>query len=537
MRKRRLPLRLAALAAFIGLALAVGRSQDPDEAKAPEPKPKKLPNAAAHRPTPLPDRIILTWQTDPATSQAVTWRTDTSVKAAVAEIAVAEDSAAFAGYGKAKGQARTTRVPAFTTPLKTDLNEAHCHSVNFTGLQADTKHLYRVGDGANWSEWLEFKTAIAGPAPFTFLYFGDAQNDIKSHWSRVIRRAFADAPDARFLLHAGDLVNTPNSDAEWGEWFAAGGWVNGMVPSVPTPGNHEWFDSNAPPRRGPPREDEDDGKDAKEPAKDKTDAPKEPKRDPNLYRGAISRHWRPQFALPENGPPGQEEQAYYFDFQGVRIISLNSNESRYRSYADKEVQANWLDQVLADNPNRWTIVTFHHPVFSPAKSRDNPDLRRVWQPVLDKHRVDLVLQGHDHTYARTGLVAGENVPGGGRVRGKGGTVYAVSVSGPKMYELNPQDWMVSSAEGTQLFQVIRVDGNKLHYEAKTATGSQYDVFELRKQSDGSNELVERSQLDDEARGWLSRNWAYTVTPVAVLIAAAAALLLRRRLTSAGPSGA
>ena len=215
----------------------------------PTPGPKKVPNAAAHRPTPLPDRIILTWQTDPATSQAVTWRTDTTVRTAVAEIAVAEDSAAFAGYGKAKGQARTRRVPAVTTPLKTDLNEAHCHSVNFTGLSPDTKYLYRVGDGANWSEWLEFKTAVAGPAPFTFLYFGDAQNDIKSHWSRVIRRAFADAPDARFLLHAGDLINTANSDAEWGEWFAAGGWVNGMVPSVPTPGNHEWFDSAAPPPR------------------------------------------------------------------------------------------------------------------------------------------------------------------------------------------------------------------------------------------------------------------------------------------------
>src|SRR5262245_48125758 len=80
------PLRLAALIAFVGLAFAVGRFQEPDDVKPDDPKPKKLSNSAAYRPTPLPDRIILTWQTDPATSQAVTWRTDTSVTAAVAEI-------------------------------------------------------------------------------------------------------------------------------------------------------------------------------------------------------------------------------------------------------------------------------------------------------------------------------------------------------------------------------------------------------------------------------------------------------------------
>ena len=511
MTRRRLP--VLALIVFVGLALAVGRSEDPDGATPAVPT-AKVSNKTTHRPTPLPDRVILTWQTDPATSQAVTWRSDTSVKTPVAEFAVAEDSAAFAGYGKAKGQARTTRVSAVTTPLETDLNEAYCHSVNFTGLSPDTKYLYRVGDGANWSEWLEFKTAAAGPAPFTFLYFGDAQNDVKAHWSRVIRRAFADAPDARFLVHAGDLINTANSDAEWGEWFGAGGWLNGMVPSVPTPGNHEWFDSAAPERKGPP-------------------AKAEPKRDPALYRGAVSRHWRPQFALPENGPPGQEELTYFFDFQGVRIVSLNSNEGRSKSYADKQAQAIWLDGVLADNPNRWTIVTFHHPVFSPAKDRDNPDLRRLWQPVLDKHKVDLVLQGHDHTYARTGLVAGENVPGGGHVRANGGTVYAVSVSGPKMYALNQQDWMVSSAEGTQLYQVIRIDGDTLRYEARTATGGSHDLFELRKRSDGTNELVERPQLDDEARGWWARNGLYPVLPLGLLVAGAGVVLVRRSLRSRG----
>ena len=33
----------------------------------------------------------------------------------------------------------------------------------------------------------------------------------------------------------------------------------------------------------------------------------------------ITGHWRAQFALPENGPKGLEETAYYVDYQGVRI--------------------------------------------------------------------------------------------------------------------------------------------------------------------------------------------------------------------------
>ena len=50
---------------------------------------KKYPNEMAHIPTPLPDRVVLTWNDDPATTQAVNWRTDVSVKAGLAQLAIA----------------------------------------------------------------------------------------------------------------------------------------------------------------------------------------------------------------------------------------------------------------------------------------------------------------------------------------------------------------------------------------------------------------------------------------------------------------
>ncbi len=416
------------------LAVPVFAHEEAPRAKRP---PAPVPPAELYRPTAVPDRIILTWQGDPARTQSVTWRTDTSVTEAIAQITTADPGPKFTD--------RIQTVNAVTTPLTTDLGTAHYHTARFENLTPSTKYVYRVGDGTNWSEWIHFRTASDKPEPFSFIYFGDAQNDIKSLWSRVAREAFSDSPRARFIIHAGDLINRANNDAEWGEWFYGAGWVNAMIPSIPTPGNHEY----ASVREG----------------------------ERNVRQ--LSKHWRPQFALPENGVSGLEETCYYLDYQGVRIISLNSNEMR-------DEQTPWLESVLKNNPNRWTILTFHHPIFSSAKNRDNPELRAAWKPILDKYRVDLVLQGHDHTYARSNYNLGVNTNDP-----KSGTVYVVSVSGPKMYNLNRQSWMKRVAEDTQLYQIIHINGDTLEYEARTATGALYDSFVIKKRPGRPNQLVER----------------------------------------------
>ena len=82
--------------------------------------PKPYPEKEAHAPRPLPDRIILTWSGDPATTQAVTWRTDTSVKSALAELTLATS-------GPIKADPR--KLPAQTRAFDSDLGSAHYHSV------------------------------------------------------------------------------------------------------------------------------------------------------------------------------------------------------------------------------------------------------------------------------------------------------------------------------------------------------------------------------------------------------------------------
>lgn len=413
--------------------------------------PVKVEPAEHYRPTAIPDRIILTWTGDPTTTQAVTWRTSVEVRQGLAELAVATAGPEF------KKQAQSFK--ATSQALMTNINTAHFHTVEFRDLQPGTKYCYRVGDGVNWSEWFHFTTAKVEPEPFSFIYFGDAQNDVREMWSRVIRESFTDAPKAKFFLHAGDLINTAESDQEWGEWHGAGAFLNAMIPSIAVPGNHEMAKAENGSRR-------------------------------------TSHHWRPQFAFPENGIPGLEETNYTLTYQNVRIIALDSNQKVIE-------QAPWLEQVLAENKHPWVICTFHHPVFSTAKGRDNPIVRNAWKPIFDKYKVDLVLQGHDHTYGRTTLETPlaevvANVPTGvTNVDTQTGTIYVVSVSGPKMYNLNPSEVMKRVAEDTQLYQVIHIDGDRLVYESRTATGELYDAFELIKRPGEINQLIDKAPMTPE----------------------------------------
>jgi len=393
------------------------------------------PNRAATKASPQPDRILLTWQSDPATTQTVTWRTDNTVKTAQAEIAKADASPLFTQYAAS--------YPAKSQILRTDEGlSVRYHSVEFKHLKPGTLYAYRVGDGTYWSEWFQFRTADIKPEPFSFIYLGDSQTQLHALWSRCIRAAYAAAPQARFMLHAGDLVNNPESDAEWQEWFAAGSFIYATIPSFFTAGNHEYAKTLAMPH--------------------------------------LTKYWRPQINMPQNGPgPNKEDLVYYFDYQNVRVISLNS-------YWGAAGQVSWLEKILKNNPQKWTVVLFHYPMFSDARSQFGAPLVKHWKPLFDKYKVDLVLQGHDHVYSRVrGLTAIKE-----KQDKDTGPVYVVSISGPKMYQFGEGTWMDRAAENTQLFQVISVDQDQLTFQARMVTGELYDAFELHKQPDGTSDLKE-----------------------------------------------
>src|SRR5690606_29515156 len=240
--------------------------------------------------------------------------------------------------------------------------------------------------------------------------------------SRVIRASYNYSPDCAFMLYGGDIINRAGRDLEWQEWFEAGAYIYGMVPQAFTPGNHDYKDR---------------------------------KLDP---------HWEYQFVQPGNGPKEVQHTCFFSDYKNLKIISIDSateselEDENGTAFVNQKI---WLDSVLTANTKEWVIVTTHLPFYSPRKTRDNPQLRKHFQPILEKHGVDMVLTGHDHSYAR-GIKSDYSA--------KPSIVYVVSVSGPKQSSGETKDWMQVKGSNLQLFQEITIEGNRLHYKAITADG-------------------------------------------------------------------
>lgn len=398
---------------------------------------------------PVPDRIILNFTEDVYNSFAVNWRTDESVPEGFGQIALASDSSTNRPDYQMPDILQTVKASSETLRMRNMSSSTIHHSLIFKGLRPGTLYAYRVGREGNWSEWLQYRMPVPESDRFSFIYFGDAQNNVKSMWSRVVRESFRSNPQAEFTLHAGDLINQRN-EWEWDEWFYAAGFIHGMVPVIPVTGNHEH---------------------------EKTES----------GQRELMPNWRQHFTLPENGPEGSEEVDYYVDYKHARIIVLNSTKlisnPEYRAR-----QLKWVQRVLEDNPLTWTFVSYHHPM---GDRESDKVLLEELKPLFDRYEVDLVMQGHVHSYSR-------NQHFGEVPRSKGGTMYTVSVSGPKFYPVNLESGreLLSYGQNKQLFQVVTVKGNHLDYKAYTVTGKLFDHFEMVKEPGGSNRIINHDTAED-----------------------------------------
>lgn len=395
-------------------------------------------HAAPYTPQLYPDRIFLNVTEDASQSIAVSWRTSTLVTESRLEIVEAADNP--------DAIKKAISHPAITESISFNNIQANFHAVKVSALQPNTLYMYRVGQGNYWSEWFHVKTADKFPKKFSFIYLGDVQEGMRSLWPRVIRQAYTQVPDARLIVYAGDLVNKGASDREWGELCYGGSFIHGSIPGLPSPGNHEHYSEN----------------DVQE----------------------LTPFWQAHFALPDNGPDSLKETVFYSDVQGVRFISLNTQMMKHSEEKLRQ-QIVWLHKVLKNNPNKWTCIIFHHPVYAVNAKRDNKILRNNFQPIFDQYKVDLVLQGHDHVYGR-GMKKikqyGSEIPSG--------TMYVVSMSGSKMYPEVEKEWMDKGVGNLQLYQIITVDGDLLTYKSYTATGTVFDQFQLMKQKGKPNKLIE-----------------------------------------------
>lgn len=117
------------------------------------------------------------------------------------------------------------------------------------------------------------------------------------------------------------------------------------------------------------------------------------------YRG------NPQAQVDYTNAPGNKTwqmPARYYTFAAgpVRFFALDTDEGTiglFRSKPWSEQQRQWLaDQLGRHARVRWKVVYGHHPIFSDGRHGDEERLNKNLLPLLQAHKVDVYLSGHDH---------------------------------------------------------------------------------------------------------------------------------------------
>lgn len=130
----------------------------------------------------------------------------------------------------------------------------------------------------------------------------------------------------------------------------------------------------------------------------------------HLTRPAVGNHEYVDPAGPAAGyfryfgrRAGDPAKGYYsFDIGPWHAIALSSNcgAAGAPSCAHGSAQWSWLKHDLAGHHQRCTLAFFHHPYRSSTGAHTGkPELKYLWAQLV-AGGVDLVLNGHNHTYER-----------------------------------------------------------------------------------------------------------------------------------------
>lgn len=109
-----------------------------------------------------------------------------------------------------------------------------------------------------------------------------------------------------------------------------------------------------------------------------------------------------------SGQAGETGQGWYsYDVGNWHVVSLNIECKTQPGGCSADGQwmkdqTTWLAQDLSQDKAPCTVAYWHQPAFSAADdlSTEGALARQEWWPLLQKAGVDVVLNGHEHLYAR-----------------------------------------------------------------------------------------------------------------------------------------
>jgi hypothetical protein len=104
---------------------------------------------------------------------------------------------------------------------------------------------------------------------------------------------------------------------------------------------------------------------------------------------------------------------YSYDAGGWHFVALDSTETYSQSSPTSE-QYKWLQNDLQRNSLPCVLAYYHHPRFSIGPQGDTARAAPLWS-LLAQHGVDVVLNGHDHSYQRWEALDGAGTPAQGGI--------------------------------------------------------------------------------------------------------------------------
>lgn len=300
------------------------------------------------------------------------------------------------------------------------------------GLKAATSYRYEIELPGTQSPVFaqdEVRTAPGRNSSFRFLAFGDSgmgNEDQKALVPHMLKC------DAGLVVHTGDLVYPDGKAGDYpAKFYGPYAALLRRAALYPIFGNHDYDD----------------------------------------YLGVPMLE---NFVLPRNGPQGTTpERHYWFDFGDVRFVGIDNYES-FEALRDQV--APWLDFVLGGAADRWKVVFFHHPVYTNSKHSPSGKILQTLVPLFDRHRVELVLCGHNHLYERSHPIRGGDIVAPGE-----GTVYVTTgAGGAELYRIRetPSPYMAFQNDREHSFTVVDVSPETMVLQQIGRTGQVLDRTEI-----------------------------------------------------------
>lgn len=173
-----------------------------------------------------------------------------------------------------------------------------------------------------------------------------------------------------------------------------------------------------------------------------------------------------------------DNQVYTLRYGSVQFFLLDSN----REFPYLFTQRRWLEKQLKASMARWKVVVLHHPLFS-IKGYNNLIQRWMFNGLIEQYGVDLVLQGHEHAYARMAR-HGEN--------GHSMTpVYTISHCSPKNYRIQFDDRFDKFGISSRYYQTVKVYGDTMSLATYEVYGhTLYDSVQIVKPSGGNATVLD-----------------------------------------------